>query len=141
MDLTNSSRTKLLTYLVIIALVALVVALDLRRRAVEDQLQKLSVSVDQVTGNREQNREDARKVVESVKKIFLIPAGVEPTVATIVDVEALKSRNPFYKNAQNGDYLLVTADRAILFDADKNLILDVAPVQIQPAAPAAPGQQ
>src|SRR3989338_8072719 len=128
-----SSRTKTLTLLVIVALIALVVALDMRRRMVEDQLTELSVSVDQVTDNREENQETARKVIQQVKKIYLIPAGVEPTVATIVNVDALKARNDFYKNAKNGDYLLVTNDRAILFDAKKNMILDVAPVQLTPA--------
>ena len=128
-----SSRTKTLTLLVIVALIALVVALDMRRRMVEDQLTELSVSVDQVTDNREENQETARKVIQQVKKIYLIPAGVEPTVATIVNVDALKARNDFYKNAKNGDYLLVTNERAILFDAKKNIILDVAPVQLTPA--------
>lgn len=128
-----SSRTKTLTLLIIVALVALVVALDMRRRMVEDQLTKLSVSVDQVTGNREQNKETAKRIIQQVRKIYLIPSDVEPTVATIVNVDALKARNDFYKSAKNGDYLLVTNERAILFDAKKNMILDVAPVQIAPA--------
>ena len=56
---------------------------------------------------------------------------MQPTVATIVDVESLRKRNSFYNKAKNGDYLIVTNERAILFDAKANVILDMVPVQLE----------
>ena len=34
--------------------------------------------------------------------------------------------------AENGDHLVVTPERAILYDPDEDVILDVVPVQVQP---------
>ena len=66
-----------------------------------------------------------------------VPAtDVEPTVATIVNVEELRKNNAFYNKAENGDHLVVTTERAILYDPDEDIILDVIPVQLQPAEPA-----
>ena len=127
----------MLTVIVIIALLALVVALEIKRKAVENQLQQLTIRLEQVqVGNSQQNQEAAKKVIAQVKRHFEIPEGVEPTVATIVDVKTLRARNPFYNRAENGDYLVVTPDRAILFSAKKDRILDVVPVQLQPVATA-----
>jgi len=133
MEITQ--RTKVLSTLILIALLALVVMLDVRRRTVEEQLTQLTVRLDQLSGNQQQNREAAKRVVEKLRKHMLLPTDPEPTVATIVDVKALRQRNAFYNKAENGDNLVVTQDRAILYDPDRDIILDVVPVQIQPAAP------
>lgn len=136
MDTPSSSRrpkTRPLALLAVVALVVLLVVIDMRRRSAEQQLQQLSVRLDQVNGSPTQNREAAQRIVNQVRKLYALPEGVEPTVATIVDVNTLRERNPFYNRAKNGDYLIVTTDRAILFDAKRNIILDVVPVQIQAA--------
>ena len=132
----SASRKKLLTLLLVVALIAVIVMLDMRRRQAEEQLTKLSVRTDQV--NSEQNKETAKRIVQRVGKLIVLPKDIEPTVATIVNIEALRSRNAFYNTAENGDYLLVTPTRAILYNDKRNIILDVAPVQVGPARPAAP---
>lgn len=126
-----SSRVKVLAYIVLIALIALVFILDAKRRAAEQELTRLSVQLDKVTGNQE-NKETAKRIVDRVRKLIDLPADTEPTVAEIVKIEELRSRNAFYNKAKNGDYLIVTSTRAILYDNKRNIILDVAPVQIQP---------
>lgn len=131
------AKTKPLALVAIIALIILVVVVDMKRRGAEKQLEQLSVRLEQLTGNEQQNREAAQRIVDRVRQLYDIPTDVEPTVATIVDVTELQKRNAFYNKAKNGDYLIVTSDRAILFDAQRNVILDVVPVQIQPAAAAA----
>lgn len=122
--------------LLVLALIALVLFLDARRRSAEKMLQDLSVRYEQQTGSPAQGREVAKEVVARVRKLMKIPEGVEPTVATIVDVEQLRQRNSFYNKAKNGDHLIVTADRAILYDPAANIIIDVVPVQIQPTSSA-----
>ena len=81
-----------------------------------------------------QNVAAAKEIVDKVRRHIVIPTAIEPTVATIVDVNTLKARNEFYKDAKNGDNLIVTPTRAILYDPDKDIILDVVPVQLTPQA-------
>lgn len=127
----KSSR-KALVAVAVIALVALVLVLDMQRREAEKQLKSLSVRLEQLqTGNTQQNREAAQRIVREVRKLISIPEDVEPTVATIIDVETLRERNPFYEKAENGNHLIVTAERAILYDSNKKIIVDVVPVQVQ----------
>jgi cytochrome c biogenesis factor len=132
----RNNKMKLLIPVLIVVLVILLLILDARRRSAEAQLKQLSLRLEQLQGNPEQNAERARQVVTSVRKHMQLDTTVEPTVATIVDVEKLRQNNPFYNSAENGDFLVVTPTRAILYDADADVILDVVPVQIeqQPAA-------
>ena len=128
----RSGRTSVLFPVLILALLVLVVFIDARRRSAERQLQELSVRVGQV-GDQE-NRERAQQIVAEVRKLIDIPTDTEPTVATIVDVAKLREQNPFYEKAENGDFLIVTATRAILYSQKQKKILDVVPVQLEQAA-------
>jgi hypothetical protein len=128
---------KLLPIIFVIGLIILVFTLENRRQAAQKQLEQLTVRLEQLqTGNSSQNREAAQKVIEKVRKHIRLTTDVEPTVATIVNVEELRKRNPFYNKAENGDHLVVTTDRAVLYDPESDIILDVIPVQLQPAEPA-----
>lgn len=72
-------------------------------------------------------------ILKDLNKLILITEEEEPTVATILDVEVLRQDNPeFYKNAQDGDILIIYSQRAIVFRRDKNMIVNVAPVFVQP---------
>lgn len=118
----------------VIALIVLVVFLDMRRREAEKRLQELSLQLGQV--DNQQNREKAKEIVARVRKHIDLSSDTEPTVATIVDVKKLQQKNPFYNKAKNGDYLIITTTRAVLYAPDKDLILDVVPVQIEQQAAA-----
>lgn len=70
--------------------------------------------------------------LSNLGKIILLPEG-QPTVATIIDVEALKKDNEaFYKNAQNGDKLVVFKEQAIIYREEENKVINVAPVFVEP---------
>lgn len=127
---------RLLLPVLFILLLGLVVVLDARRRDAEKRLEQISVQLEQVQ-NPEQSREKARGIVKKVQRHVRIPDTPEPTVAAILDVAKLRERNAFYAKAENGDYLIVTQTRAILYDPEGDVILDMVPVQVQPAA--APG--
>ncbi len=127
---------KLLIVAIVVALAFLAYANYTKRVQLENDVKQLSVKNEQLqTGNNPQNVAKAKEIIEKVRKHMEIPMDPEPTVATIVDVNALKSKNDFYKSAKNGDYLIVTTTRAILYDPDKDMIIDVVPVQLQPEAP------
>lgn len=133
---SHMSMRKLLSLAFVIALIGLVFTLETQRQEAQKQLERLTVRLEQLQGGNSQNREAAKKVIERVRKHMIISTDVEPTVATIVNVEELRRQNPFYNKAENGNHLVVTTDRAILYDTDRDIILDVIPVQLQPAAPA-----
>jgi flagellar basal body-associated protein FliL len=81
--------------------------------------------------------EEAQQILEDVGKLILLPEDEEPTIATIKDIEALKAENAeFYKNAQNGDKILIYTQRAIIYDSDENRIINVAPIIRQPTPEA-----
>ena len=122
---TRPGRVSILFPIVILALLILLVVVDADRRAAKKQL-----SINVPVADQE-NKEKAKAVVAEVRKLMDIPATPEPTVATIVDVKKLQSTNPFYSKAQNGDYLIVTQTRAILYSQKLKKILDVVPVQVQ----------
>jgi len=76
---------------------------------------------------------EQERIKEAVGKLIILDDSTEPTIATLVDTEKLKQENSeFYKNAKNGDKLLIYPDRAILFDEEKNIIVNVAPILKEP---------
>ena len=77
-------------------------------------------------------------VLGKVEKLMELPAGETPTLATVADKEKL-SEQSFFKNAENGDKILIYTEsgRAILYRPSTGKIVDVTAVNIQnEAAPA-----
>jgi hypothetical protein len=72
-----------------------------------------------------------RQLIEKVGKLIQLPEGEDPTIATISDIEKLRSQ-PFFARAKNGDKVVIytTAKKAILYDPVANKIIDVAPINI-----------
>jgi hypothetical protein len=135
---SSPGSRKFLGLILVVALAVLAYVNYTKRVQLATELKKLSVQMEQLqTGNDPQNVAAAKAIVDKVKKHIMIPDDIDPTVATIVDVDTLKSRNEFYKNAKNGDNLIVTPSRAILYDPNRDIILDVVPVQLTPQAAAA----
>lgn len=144
--MTSSAKPKrkMLGAILVIGLLALVVVIDMKRRAAVEQLAALTMRMDQLTGgDNQQNRDLAKKVVEDLGTIMELPKGIEPTVATIVDKKKLEEQNgKFYGPAQNGDQLIIYPEFAVIFRQSEKKIINFAPVQLtQPEAPAASGQQ
>lgn len=135
----------LLLLIGIIGAIGLFVWAEMQRRSAETQLQQTTQQLEEIKKSTQRSgQEVAAEVLEKVRKHIEIPATPEPTVATVVDVEKLRENNEFYKKANNGDHLIITENRAILYNPQKDIIIDVVPVQIDKtqgsAAPAGPGQ-
>lgn len=78
--------------------------------------------------------EKARVTVDNLKKILKINGDEQPAVALIQDVTKTKESNQeFYKDAENGDALIVYSSRAIIYREKDNQIINIAPI-INPAA-------
>jgi hypothetical protein len=129
----------ILLLIAVLATIALFVRAEQQRRSVASELEKASAELEQIRRSTQgSGAEKAKEVLEKVRHHMDVPQDPEPTVATIVDVEKLKAANEFYKNAANGDHLIITQSRAILYSATRDRILDVVPVRVDStASPAA----
>lgn len=90
-----------------------------------------SLNSQDVRIDEQANQELAAQILTEVQMVYAMPDGEQPTVAVVRNVESLREMNRFYDAAQNGDYLIVTRNRAILYDADDKRILDMVPVKQQ----------
>lgn len=66
-------------------------------------------------------------LISRVGQLMVLPEG-EPTVATVIDSETLAKEQSFFRDAHNGDKVLIYKDKAILYDEANNRIVNVGPV-------------
>lgn len=87
-------------------------------------------------GNQAQDKE-TKDLISEVGKLIDLPSGI-PTVATVKDINKLKTQ-PFFAKAKNGDKILIYASekKAILYRPSENKIINVAPVNLGTTTPAA----
>ncbi len=74
-------------------------------------------------------------LVTEVGRLVELP-NEEPTVATVKDVAKLQNQT-FFKNAQNGDKVLIFdgAKKAVLYRPSTNKVIEVSPVNVGETAP------
>lgn len=79
--------------------------------------------------NSEIVNKEIKGLVLKVSKIYLLPEGEEPTVATVSDPEILK-RQSFFTLSEKGDKVLIypKAGKAILYRPSIDKIIESAPV-------------
>lgn len=131
----------LLLIIGIIVTISLFAWAEQQRRDAQQKLQQAATELDELRKSAETSgQEVANKVLEKLRTHIDIPTDPAPTVATIVDADALRGANEFYTPAENGDHLIITTKRAILYDPDRDIILDVVPVAINQSEQATPNQ-
>ena len=104
--------------------------------------------VSSITQIQQASGNEVQDLVSKVGNLIVLPPNETPTVATVADLDALKSQ-PFFANAKLGDKVLIysKAQKAILYDPVANKIVDIAPVNIaspaavSPAATSAPSKK
>ncbi len=87
-------------------------------------------------------QKEAKDLLSQVAKIYLIPTGEEPTVATVSDPLKLRDQ-AFFANAQKDDKVLMfsTAGKAVLYRPSINKIIETAPFNISKKDEATPPPQ
>ncbi len=80
---------------------------------------------------------EVRKYIDEVSKVYDLPKGEEPSVATVKDKELLKDQ-PFFSKAENGDITLIysNAKLALLYRPSTKQLVNVSSVTIQDNQPA-----
>jgi hypothetical protein len=84
--------------------------------------------------------EQVQLLLKKVSKIMLLPTET-PQIVQIQDVEKLKAQQPFFKDAQNGDEVLIYTNMAIVYSPSMNKIINVGPVSRESAQATTPSQQ
>lgn len=79
---------------------------------------------------QEAAKDEAEQLKAEVAKLIDLP-NETPTIATVVDVEKLKSQ-AFFTKAQNGDKVLMfsEAKKAVLYRPSTKKIIEVAPINL-----------
>ena len=67
---------------------------------------------------------DSKAVMKQLEKHMEVPSGEEPLVATITDAIKLKETEPFYKNAKNGDKVVIWKEKALIYRVEDDKIID-----------------
>lgn len=98
------------------------------------KIEKVSSSepvIDTSSSTSMMDEKESLAIVAKVGKLISLPKGEEPTVATVTDKEKL-SDQPFFKDAENGDKVLIykQSSKAILYRPSTNKVIDVTSVNI-----------
>ena len=125
------SRAKYLHFVAEAILLLAVVFLGTQLASVQTDKKNLQTQLASVQSNPQalvQKQSD--DVISKVGLLMKLPAGETPTVAAVSDAAAASQQSPFFKNAANGDKVLlyVKAGEAILYRPSTNKIILVAPL-------------
>ncbi len=82
-------------------------------------------------------QKEMEQTIQMIDGHMVLPLDENPTMATISDPEKLKDQ-PFFANAKKGDKVLIYASsqRAILYDPEADIIIEVAPINLATVAQA-----
>ncbi len=110
---------------VFLILIAGLVAIGYMYYKTRQQLKQLSTP----EGQRVVAQAEVKDIVGRLGKLTLLP-NEDPVVATILDSKYLATQSAFYKDAQNGDKLVVypKAQKAFIYSPDRNIIVNAGPL-------------
>ncbi len=87
-------------------------------------------------GGQNIKSDDVQGLLNRISQLIIVKSDEQPTVATVQDAEILRQGNPlFYKDAENGDRLLVWSDKAVLYSTKMDKLLAVMPISSEQGSP------
>lgn len=125
----NKTILTLLTMMVILALAG-AGYMYFQYQKTAQELKKVKTQ----TASQSPKEDEVKKIVAEVAKLARLPQNETPSIATITDVSKLKDQ-PFFKDAKNGDILLVfnNSGKAVLYDPKDKKIVDVTTLSTSPS--------
>lgn len=81
------------------------------------------------------SEQQTKALLEKISKLILLPSDPNPVVAVINDVESLAADQDFYKDAHNGDKVVIfqSDSKAIIYDENANRLVNVGPIYFNDA--------
>lgn len=79
---------------------------------------------------------EVQRLVASVGELIILPTDETPLVASVVNAELLRASESFYRHASDGNILLLytNSGRAILYDRERDIIVNIGTLQNPPPA-------
>jgi len=79
----------------------------------------------------DQVKQKIKSVTKEIEKLILLPNEI-PSLATVMDADVLKKNQPFYRDAQNGDIVLLYSSerKAIIYNPREKKLVNVGPIII-----------
>lgn len=125
----NSTVFYVILLLIILVTAAVLMVLNQFRNKQQPKDNQQNVKTEAVDKVVPMEKNDILALISSVSNLILINNDEEPTIATVQDADSLRISNPsFYKDAENGDRLLVWSDKAVLYSTKMNKLLAVMPI-------------
>lgn len=83
------------------------------------------------------------QLLAKVGRLIVLPSGETPTIASVVDADKLKSEQAFYRDVQNGDFVLIypQAQKAFIYRPSTDVLVNVGPVYMNNEATSAPATE
>lgn len=96
----------------------------------------ISKKTDTITENLKQSAQSTKNskvLIDKVGRLILLPKNEPPSIATINNIALLQKDSPFYKDAHNGDVLLIyfQAKKAYIYNPTENIIVNTGPVSVE----------
>lgn len=115
--------------LVVFVCGALMTILYRQNQTTQDEVARLQTP----EGQQELSRQQTELILSKVAALIVLPSEEVPVIATINDAETLKSQEPFYADAQNGDFVIVFAQagKAIIYRESENKLVNIGGVLIE----------
>ena len=130
-QVTNGPRTMLIVILIVLFVAATggFAWSYWKYQQVQKEIAKLAT----LEGQQELTKKQVQEIIKKESLLIVVPEKEEPIVATIIDVKSLSKDQPFYKDAKNGDKLIIypKAKKAIIYDPDRNILVNVGPIYLQ----------
>ena len=122
-------RNKLIIAIVVVVVVGIGASLVWSRQGA-DSLAKLAAQPGaKVSGDQ------VNQLVARIGQFITVPSGEQPSVVVLQNVAELAKQQTFYQNAKDGDILLLFSNRAIIYDAIANKLVNVGPIVRNDATP------
>lgn len=125
----NISGRKILPVIFVVIFLAVVGGLIWTYKGYSDMKKKLAAA-SAVQNDIEKIKQENMALIKKVGEHILLPDDEVPSIATITNAEALKIEQPFYRDAKDGNRVIIymQAKKAIIFDEEKNILVNVGPI-------------
>lgn len=78
----------------------------------------------------EEVRKNTEKILEDVEKYMILPSEEQPLLVPIENGDVLKQEQPFYRNVETGDMILVfqSVGQVVIWSPGRQRIVNVGPI-------------
>jgi len=126
---TNSLLKTILRLLVVLLLLGFSAWSFWQYRETKRQLDTLTDALD----SAEQAQQARQDLIARVGRLMVLPEGEDPLIFDIENAAALAQAQAFFRNAVNGDKVLIypRAGRSIIYSPSRNIIVNVGTLLVQ----------